>query len=260
MTLTLGTGPLSPDRAGRFDDGTRLSGHPLYLEVLEKRVRGYAGGELVVDARAPRLLHELGALPVWWFARDDLCGALSPTDRSADDDHLGRLRAWDLRVGDRVVRDAGSEVVEAAPGAPELAGLVRVEFDALDRWLEEEDEVVGHPRDPYHRVDVRRSGDHVAVRVGDTVVAESDRPLKVFETGLPVRVYVPVEDVRQEFLSPSLTRTICPYKGIAEYWALTVRDAFLPDAAWAYQQPLGEVLPVRDHVSFLADGVDVALG
>ncbi|TFV59556.1 DUF427 domain-containing protein [Geodermatophilus sp. DF01-2] len=258
MSLTMGSGPLVGTRRGSFDDGTRISEHPLYLEELDRRVRGYVGGRLVVDAAAPRLLHQDGQLPRWWFDRsavdEDL---LTPTDRTREDPALGTVRSWDLHVGERTVQDAAEDVPDPAPGLPPLAGLVAVGFDALDRWLEEDDEVIGHPRDPYHRVDTRRSSDTVVVRVGREVVAESTRPVKLFETGLPVRWYLPPEDVRSAFLSPSLTRTICPYKGIASYWSLTVGDRVVPDGAWTYADPLGEALQVRGFLSFLGEGVEV---
>lgn len=258
MSLTLGGGPLAASRRGSFDDGTRLSAHPLYLEPLDRRVRGYVGGRLAVDSAQPRLLHEGGRLPRWWFPRPALDEELLvATDRTREDPALGTVRCWDLRMGRRIVPDAAEDVPDPAPGLPPLAGLVAVSFAALDRWLEEDDEVIGHPRDPYHRVDTRRSSDSVVVRVGGQVVAASTRPVKLFETGLPVRWYLPPEDVRAEFLAPSLTRTVCPYKGIASYWSLTVGDRVLPDGGWAYADPLGEAEQVRGLLSFLGEGIDV---
>jgi uncharacterized protein (DUF427 family) len=147
--------------------------------------------------------------------------------------------------------------VEPAPGLPSLSGLVAVAFDALDRWLEEEDEVIGHPCDPYHRVDTRRAGERVVVRVSDHVVAESTRAVKLFETGLPTRWYLPREDVRPEVLAPSLTRTVCPYKGIAAYHTLTAGSRVVEDAAWYYPQPFGEALQVRDMLAFSGETVQV---
>lgn len=255
MSLTLGTGPLAPHRTGRFDGGTTLADHPVYVEPVERRVRGWLGGRPVVDSRATRMLHESGALPQWWFPREDV-NLLEPTDRT-EDDVKGRLRRYDLHLGDRVVRDAAYDVVEPADGLPDLSGLVAVNFGAVDRWQEEEDEVIGHPRDPYHRVDTRRSAARVTVSVGGTVVAETRRPVKLFETGLPVRWYVPREDVDQRYLAPSLTRTICPYKGTASYHSVGVGATLVEDGAWYYPEPLGEALQARDHLSFDGDGVEV---
>lgn len=76
--------------------------------------------------------------------------------------------------------------------------LVRVPWDAAERWLEEDEEVIVHPHDPYHRIEVLRSSRHVRVHVGGEPVAESTRPRILFETGLPPRYYLPREDVRAD--------------------------------------------------------------
>ncbi len=257
MSLTLGSGPLSPDAAGLFARGTSIDDACSYLEVLDRRVRGTFGGETVVDSRAPRLLHTQDDLPRWWFPVGDLRGGLLiPTDRTVEGS-MGLERRWDLRLGERVVEDVARDVVMSSRTACDVGGLVTVDFAALDRWLEEDEEVLGHPRDPYHRVDTRRSSDHVVVRVGGRVVAESHRPTKLFETSLPTRYYLPLADVAPELLRASLTRTLCPYKGIASYWSVTVGSTVAVDAAWGYPEPLGEALGVAGMRSFLGDDVDV---
>ena len=257
MSLTLGSGPLSPDATGVFTRGTTIAPGASYLERLSRRVRGYFGGDLVVDTAAPRLLHAAGSLPQWWLPVDDLRGGLlSPTPRTREG-ALGRERAWDLHLGERCVADAARDVVLPARGAADVAGLVGISFAALDRWLEEDEEVVGHPRDPYHRIDARRSSDHVVVRAGGRVVAETRRPVKLFETSLPTRWYVPREDVRAEHLVRSATRTVCAYKGVASYWSVAVGGTLVEDAAWEYPTPLREGQDVLDHLCFLAEDVDL---
>lgn len=259
MSLTHGTGPFSRSSAGTFDAGTRISEHVMYLEDVPKRVRGYLGGEVVVDTRQARMLHQRGSLPQWWLPRRDVReGLLTPTER-AREAATGRQRLWELRLGSRVMPDAAYDVPEPAAGVPPLDDLVALSFSALDRWLEEDDEVVGHPRDPYHRVDTRRSSDHVVVRVGGQVVAESTRPVKLFETGLAPRLYLPRSDVRSEYLAASPTRTICPYKGVASYHHVSVGDTVVEDGTWYYPEPLGEALQARDHLSFAGDGLEVTV-
>ena len=102
----------------------------------------------------------------------------------------------------------------------------------MDEWYDEDERVEGHLRDPYHRVDVRRSSRHVRVRLNDsdTVLAETSLPLLLSETGLPNRFYIPAEDVRQDLLEPSDTHTVCPYKGTASYWSVNAGDRKLTDA------------------------------
>ena len=116
-------------------------------------------------------------------------------------------------AGDVRLTDGVSECSDG-----DLEGYVLVDWGSADRWLEEDEEIVGHPRDPFHRIDVRQSSRHVAVALGDQVVAESRRPTLLFETHLPVRYYLPREDVRVDLLSESDSRTTCAYKGHASYF------------------------------------------
>jgi uncharacterized protein (DUF427 family) len=126
----------------------------------------------------------------------------------------------------------------------------------MDAWFVEEDPVFGHLRDPYHRVDVHESSRPVTVRAGGRVIARTERPKLLFETGLATRVYVPRADVAAGALTPAEKRTVCPYKGQATYWSL---DG-IPDAAWSYEAPLAEAAKVAGHVSFDAEGVEVEVG
>ncbi|WP_405648804.1 DUF427 domain-containing protein [Streptomyces sp. NBC_00019] len=97
-----------------------------------------------------------------------------------------------------------------------------------------------------HRITVEKGTSHVRVVHGDQVLAETDRPLVLRETGSPVRYYIPAEDVRLDLLTPSDTHTVCPFKGTASYWSL-------PDAAdlvWAYPDPKPGVAEIKDHLCF----------
>jgi len=120
--------------------------------------------------------------------------------------------------GDRSALDAAWSYEQSPEGLP-LAGLVAFEFDKLDGWLEEDDPVRGHPRDPYHRFDCHHTSEVIVVRVGGQVVAESRRAIKLFETSIPPRYYIPIADVTPGCLEPSTSpRTYCPYKGEAAYF------------------------------------------
>ena len=138
---------------------------------------------------------------------------------------------------------------------PDLSGYVQVDWKAVDRWLEEDEEVVGHPRDPFHRVDIRQSSRHVAVAVEGEVLAESRRALLLFETFLPVRKYFPREDVRMDLLEPSDKRTTCAYKGHASYFSA----AAAPDIAWTYPKPLPDAEQLRDLIAFFDERTDVTV-
>ena len=128
------------------------------------------------------------------------------------------------------------------------------------RWYDEDERVEGHIRDPYHRVDVRRSSRPVRVLLGGTVLAETSRPLLLSETGLPNRFYIPSADVRQDLLEPSDTHTVCPYKGTASYWSVVTGDHKLADAVWSYPQADGDSAAVSGYLSFLHDELTTEVG
>jgi uncharacterized protein (DUF427 family) len=231
--------------------------HLLYLHDLPQRIRGEVEGITVVDSSRVRMLHETALLPRWYFPEEDVrTELLEPSDTVTHCPFKGDARYWSLRVGDRLIPDAFWQYPDPLPGAPKLAGLLSPYAEKFDQWLDEDEEVHGHPRDPFHRVDARRSSRRVTVRAAGEVVATSDRPVAVNETGLPTRWYLPLGDVREDLLIPSDKRTICPYKGFASYWSLVVGERTFSDAVWSYAAPLPEALPTEGHFSFLAEGID----
>jgi uncharacterized protein (DUF427 family) len=187
------------------------------LEESPRWVRGRLDGETVVDSKRVRLLYETGRLPVWLFPEEDV-----------------RLD----RIPERAVRRRHE--------------LIEVDFDALDEWLEEDEPQIGHPRDPYHRIDVRRTSRAVRISIAGAIVAQTTSARALFEAGLPVRWYIPREDVTAE-LEPSEHRTVCAYKGEATHFSVAGEEA----VAWSYEQPLHDALPVRDLVAFYDERVDV---
>ncbi len=75
---------------------------------------------------------------------------------------------------------------------------------------------------------------------------------------LPMRFYLPAEDVRVE-LRPSPTRTTCAYKGYASYHSATLDGRELRDLAWSYEQPLPEAREVAGFICFFDERLDVIL-
>lgn len=260
MSLTLGTGPLARPSTGRLnaDLWSVAPAHALYLHPLQERIRGVLDGQTVVDTTGAQLLHETGLLPRWYLPQDDVApGLLQPSATRTTCPFKGEAHYWRLVVDGRTVEDAAWSYPDPVAGCPPLAGLVSFYFEKLDTWLVEEDQQIGHPRDPFHRVDARRSSRHVVVRVGGEVVAETRSPIAVFETGLPVRWYVSGADVRNGVLEPSETTSVCPYKGVASYEHVTVGGRRYDDVAWCYPEPLLEALPAAGHRSFDGEGVEV---
>lgn len=254
MALTLGDGPWSNRPAGTSPDP--LPEHALYLRPVGRRVRGELAGTTVLRSDRAQVLYETGAMPQWYVPREDIApDVLRPGGRREADPHKGDATYEHVAVQGRQVDDAAWSYPEPGPHAPrELAGLVAVAHDALDRWFEEDEELLGHPRDRYHRVDTRRSSRTVEVRIDGELAARSTGPTAVFETSLPVRWYLPREDVLVE-LAASRTTSVCPYKGVSSYWSVPGHD----DVAWSYEQPMGEVLEVRGHLSFDGEGVEVTV-
>lgn len=210
---------------------TRLSDalpHGLRYEPTPKWVRAELEGETVIDSRRAILVWEPDhVVPGYAFPREDV--------------DFGKLP-------DDAVKGYEDE---------DLAGLVGVAWNAVDRWIEEDEEVVGHARDPFKRIDVRESSRHVVVRIDGEVVADTRRPRLLFETHLPVRYYIPPADVRTELLSPSDRKTVCAYKGHASHLTATISDREHEHVAWTYPDPLTDADPVRDLIAFYNERVDI---
>ena len=170
-----------------------------------------------------------------------------------------------VEVGDRIAPD--SVLWYRASELDGIADHLTFDWDAMDAWFEEDEQVDVHARDPYTRVDVLQSSRHVQVEVDGIVVADSHQPRMLFETGLPTRSYLPKTDVRMDLLRPSDTRTQCPYKGTAHYYDLVMdlaigdsgEDSVHEDLAWWYPTPLLESIGIAGYVCFFDEKVDVRI-
>lgn len=200
----------------------------LRFEPTPKRIRAEVEATVVADTTSALLVWEPAqVVPKYAIPEDDVDREQLPSDaaRRCDD--------------------------------PDLDGYLLFDWDAFDRWREEDEEVIGHPRDPFHRVDIRRSSRRIAVACDGVALADSRAPVLVFETGLPVRYYLPREDVDMERLRPSPTRTTCAYKGEAHYWSVEVPSGTVEDLAWTYPEPLPDNAQLRDLVAFLNERADI---
>ena len=226
MTLTVGTGPFGHRPAGRFNfdlPPERVE----YLEAFPRRIRALAGGEIVADSIDVRMLYEQHRLPAWCFPSEDVRRDL-----------LGD-GAWLYEEG--------------------LAkGLVGIRWDAVDQWLEEEEEVIAHPRDPYHRLELRDTSRRVQVTLDGEQLAASSRPLALFETSLPPRWYFDPAEVRVE-LGPNPVRTACAYKGWASYFDACLVGRVEPALAWRYDEPLEGMGRIRGRVCFFNERVELTV-
>jgi uncharacterized protein (DUF427 family) len=260
MSLTLGSiAPLGRPTGGRLNFGIPdQPAHLLYHHELPQRIRGLVAGETVVDTTAATMLHETRMLPRWYLPRTDVrTDLLVSSETTSHCPFKGDAIYWHVRVGDTVIDDAFWEYPEPLAEMSSLAGLLSPYVEKFDRWLEEDEEVHGHPKDPFHRVDVRRSSRQVTVRAAGEVVATTTRALALHETGFPTRWYLRPEDLSEVTLTPTDTATVCPYKGTASYWTLTAGDRSWPDAMWSYLTPNPQVHAIGGYVSILADDLEV---
>ena len=193
------------------------------VERCPKRIRAVAGGLTVIDSIAARYVWLDRPYPTYFFPPDDV---------HADYRHLA---------------DA------------EHDGLLAFRWAEMDHWFEEDEEVYVHTRDPHTRVDILPSSRAVRVEIDGVVVAATDHPTLLFETGLPVRYYFAKTDVRLDLLVPSERVTTCPYKGFARYWSVRIGDSVHPDIAWGYDTPLPESLRIAGLVAFYNERVDLVV-
>ncbi len=227
------------------------------VETGRKRVRAYLGGEVVADTTAPLLVWERPYYPTYYIPLADVRAELAPAagDAVVRSPSRGDGRRLTVRAGG-VVAEGAAVRHERSP-LSELRDAVRLDWDAMDAWFEEDEEVFTHPRDPYTRVDILPSSRHVRVEVDGVTVAESASPRLLFETGLPVRHYLPKPHVRMDLLTPTTLVSHCPYKGRAEYWSVRAGGATHEDLVWSYRAPLPESQRIAGLVCFFEERVDL---
>lgn len=252
----MGTGPFGPHAAGRFNRPMPDPIGLLYVEPFLPRIRGAVDDVTVVDTTSSRMLHEHGQLPVLYFPLGDVrMDLLEPNGRRSTSPGKGPAVHYRMTAGDRVVDEAAWAFPE--PEVPELAGLIAFYLPSMTRWWQEDEPMPGHARDPYHRVEVLDSSRHIKVSLDGQVLAESRRARALFETGLPVRWYLPLDDVAPGQLSASDTRTTCAYKGQARYVTARVGTTEHADLGWIYDEPLHDAARVAGYVSFWNERVDL---
>jgi uncharacterized protein (DUF427 family) len=183
-----------------------------YMEPFRRRVRATKDGRTPIDSERALLLHRPGQPPTLAFPKEDVGGL--PTDDTV-----------------------------------EVPGFVTVPWDAVDAWYEEDEQMLGHPRNPYHRVDCVRSRRSLRVEAAATVLVDTTETMVVYETALEPRLYVDPRHVHVE-LTRSQVHTYCPYKGTATYWNALVGGELLADVAWSYEDALPESVPLQHLVSF----------
>src|ERR1700760_1038556 len=238
MGLSWQQGPLSTGAIGRFLVPDPLPKRLLYLERLRRRMRVRLGGAWIADSEHVLLLFEPGRYPVAYFPEADVSQeALERNEHKTHHPDLG-LTAWYIvRAGQKQVQRGAWQHVDLPAYASELRAHVAFAWAAMDAFYEEDERILGHAADSYHRIDIRQSSRSLIVRHHDRVIADSRRPLVLYESGFAPRLYVPRADIDETALTPIKLQTFCPYKGLCSYYSID--DARL--AAWSYPDAYPEV-------------------
>ena len=256
MGLAWQQGPLATGSVGHFLTPQPMPERILYAEPLRRRMRVKFGGRYIVDSEDVVLLHEPGRYPVAYFPRGDVQqGVLISEERVTQHRDLGDTRWFTVGVDGREANHAAWEYPALPDYAAVLDGRVAFAWRAMEAFYEEDERIVGHAADPYHRVDIRQTSRHLTVRYQDQVIADTRRPLALYESGFAPRWYVPRDDVDQASLAPAEGQTFCPYKGLASYYDIGGAHR----AAWSYEDAWTEVRRVSGLISFEPDKVEVDL-
>lgn len=237
-------------------------------EPTDKRIRATFDDDAVVDSTRALLVWEPRRIvPSYAVPVEDVAGEFVTADavlESVDGPavlhpgipfaaHTADGEPVDLRVGGVTRKGVGFQLADH-----DLDGYVILDFKGFDKWYEEDEQNVGHARDPFHRIDILHSSRHVKVELDGETLAETTRPRLLFETSLPMRVYMPREDVRAE-LRPSAKRSYCAYKGHASYWSVDAGGNEHRDLVWSYEEPLREAAEITGLVAFFNEKVDIVV-
>jgi uncharacterized protein (DUF427 family) len=256
MGLSWQQGPLSSGAIGRFLVPDPLPKRLLYVEPLRRRMRVRFGGRWIADSEHVLVLFEPGRYPVAYFPETDVSPeSLQRTEHTSRHHDLGLTAWYTVRAGEQSVARGAWQHVELPSYASELQARVAFAWPAMDGFYEEDERIVGHAADSYHRIDIRQTSRSLVVRHRDRVIAATERPLVLYESGFAPRWYVPRGDVDESALTPVEPQTFCPYKGLCSYY--DIGDA--RRAAWSYREAYTEVSRISDFVSFEADIVSVQL-
>lgn len=225
------------------------------IEEGRKRVRAYLNGQLVADTARPVLVWEWPYYPAYYFPAADVRAELIPAGETEHSPSRGDAEVLHVKTAAGTAERAALRYPDSP--LPALRELVRLDWASMSEWLEEDEPVYVHPRDPYKRVDILASSRHVRVELDGVTVADSRQPRILFETGLPPRYYLPLTDVRMDLLRPSESSSRCPYKGTAGYWSVDTGQAVHEDIVWIYRTPLPESQKIAGLACFYNEKVDL---
>jgi len=256
MGLSWQQGPLAPGAIGRFLVPEPLPERLLYIEPLRRRMRVRFGGAWIADSENVLLLFEPGRYPVAYFPEADVSPeVLKRSEHTTKHPDLGHTSWYLVKAGGQRALRGAWQHVDLPAFASDLGARIAFAWRAMDAFYEEEERILGHAADSYHRIDIRQTSRHLVVRDRDRVVADSKRPLVLYESGFAPRWYVPRADIDESALTFVEHQTFCPYKGLCSYY--DIGDARF--AGWSYREAYPEVGRISGLISFEPDVVSVFL-
>jgi uncharacterized protein (DUF427 family) len=256
MGLAWQQGPLATGSVGHFLTAQPLPPRLLFAEPLRRRMRVRFADRWIADSEDVILLHEPGRYPVAYFPRGDIeQEVLIAEDRVTSHQDLGDTKWFTVKVAGREAQHGAWQHITLPQHAGVLDGRLAFAWRSVDAFYEENERIVGHAADAYHRIDIRSTSRHLVVKDGEQVIADTHHPLALYESGFAPRWYVPREDIDESVLERVDGQTFCPYKGIASYYDVGPHKR----AAWSYINAWTEVGRVTNLVSFEPDKIDVYL-
>lgn len=226
------------------------------VEDGQKRIRVYLGGELVADTNNVKLVWEKPYYPTYYFPVADVnTDLLVDTGETHRTPSRGESAIHSVKAGGKEAQGAARWYADSP--LEDVSDHISFNWRSMDAWFEEDEQVYVHARDPYTRIDILQSSRHVEVFVAGTKVADTHKPRLLFETGLPVRYYIPKTDIRMDLLEPTDLTTDCPYKGTANYYSVNVDGDTHENIVWWYKSPVHESARIAGYVSFYNEKVDV---
>jgi len=235
-------------------------GYVAFTMPSPKRLRVQVGSMTVADTTKALVFYESDHLPVYYFPIGDVREEfLLPSKTTTEDPFKGVATHYSLNTGITLVEDGAWRYLDPVKGCPPISDYMSFTWSKMGHWFEEDEEIFVHARDPFRRVDCLPSSRRVQVMLDGEQVADSRRGIFLFETGHPVRHYLPISDTRLDMFAPSRYISRCPYKGISNYYHVTTSTKRHENLVWYYPEPVHEAERIKGLVCFLHELVDKIL-
>jgi len=236
------------------------SEHRIQSCPTPKRIRAIFNGEVIADSTNVLILRETRHAPVYYFPKSDIhMERLRNSEHGTTCSIKGKASYWHITSNDKVIENAAWSYETPVAGAEKIAGYTAFYFNMMDHWYEDDEEIFVHPKDPFVRIDVRKSKQPIRVVIGGETVAETTQARLLYETGSVTRYYIPKEDIRMDLLESTDLNTSCPYKGTCDYWNVKIKDVEFENVVWSYPHPHPEASGIENLLCFYNEKVDEIL-